>query len=469
MIRFILTSLINCSIIINSCSVKKDPSHREAVHIFNEAWNTGKYELLKTVVHQDYLKREGNLEIIGVQSLVEYIKNYRESYFNLKINYLEELYSSEKAAVNFEIEGTPKESGRKFKAEGIVIFEFKNGKIIGDHSVFDQVSALSQQGYKLEPQELNRQRILFDTDANNELDDQHALAYLLFSGNDFDVEGITVNKTKNGGDIDSHYAEAKRILQLCGLDHKINIYKGASESFDEIKKDIKSSNFDGADAVNFIISKAKESNNRKLILLPVGKLTNIALALLKEPSIMDNIRIVWLGSNYPEPGEYNQEDDPTALQYILNSKVDFEIVLVRYDKPSGTDAVKAYLKDIRTIMPGLGPKLTKPIIGRDGIEYFNFGDYSVSLFEKIEEFDDGYDQGYNQARALFDMAAVAIIKNSSWAVATEIASPFLINGKWIERPQNRRKITIWHDFNKDEIMKNFYYTMENYILVSNSN
>ena len=183
---------------------------------------------------------------------------------------------------------------------------------------------------------------------------------------------------------------------------------------------------------------------------------------------MDNIRIVWLGSNYPEPGEYNQEDDPTALQYILDSKVDFEIVLVRYDEPSGTDAVKAYLKDIKTIMPGLGPKIKKPVIGRDGDEYLNFGDYSVSLFEKIEEFDDGYDQGYNQARALFDMAAVAIIKNSSWAIATEIASPSLRKGKWIERPQNDRKIIIWHDFNKEEIMKNFYYTMENHILVSNS-
>ena len=469
MIRFIRSSLIIFSLIINGCSVKKDPSHREVVHIFNEAWNTGKYELLETAVHQDYLKREGNLEINGIKSLVEYIKNYRESYVNIKINYLEELYSAEKAAVNFEIEGTPKKSGRKFKAEGIVIFQFKNGKIIGDHSVFDQVSALSQQGYKLEPQELNKQRILFDTDANNELDDQHALAYLLFSGNDFDVEGITVNKTKNGGDIDSHYNEAKRILQLCGIDQKINIFKGASGSFDEIKKDIKNPNFDGADAVNFIISKAKESNNRKLILLPVGKLTNIALALLREPSIMDNIRIVWLGSNYPESGEYNQEDDPTALQYILDSKVNFEIVLVRYDRPSGTDAVKAYLKDIRTIMPGLGPKITKPVIGRDGIEYLNFGDYSVSLFEKIEDFDDGYDQGYNQARALFDMAAVAIIKNSSWAIATEIASPFLKQSKWIERPQNDRKIIIWHDFNKDEIMKNFYYTMKNHVLVSNSN
>ena len=44
-------------------------------------------------------------------------------------------------------------------------------------------------------------RVLVDTDANNELDDQHALAYLLFNGRSFDVEGITVNTTRGGGDI----------------------------------------------------------------------------------------------------------------------------------------------------------------------------------------------------------------------------------------------------------------------------
>src|SRR4029453_2741022 len=41
-----------------------------------------------------------------------------------------------------------------------------------------------------------RLRGLVDTDANNELDDQHALAYLLFNGRSFDVEGITVNATR---------------------------------------------------------------------------------------------------------------------------------------------------------------------------------------------------------------------------------------------------------------------------------
>ena len=46
-------------------------------------------------------------------------------------------------------------------------------------------------------------RVLLDTDANNEIDDQHAIAYLLLSGDRFILEGITVNRTNNGGDITS--------------------------------------------------------------------------------------------------------------------------------------------------------------------------------------------------------------------------------------------------------------------------
>ena len=60
----------------------------------------------------------------------------------------------------------------------------------------------------------------------------------------------------------------------------------------------------------------------------------------------------------------------------------------------------------------------------------------------IEEFDDGFDEGYDQARALFDMAAVAIVKNPSWAIPTQIPSPELIDGVWKDRPENPRKITL---------------------------
>ena len=62
-----------------------------------------------------------------------------------------------------------------------------------------------------------RIRVILDTDANNELDDQHAIAYLLFNGQVFDVEGITVNRTRGGGDIQSQYAEALRVVQLCNF------------------------------------------------------------------------------------------------------------------------------------------------------------------------------------------------------------------------------------------------------------
>ena len=76
--------------------------------------------------------------------------------------------------------------------------------------------------------------VIFDTDANNELDDQHALAYLLFSGDHFKVDGITVNATYNGGEIDAQFAEAERVLNLCHPEGNIPLIKGANGDFEEI-------------------------------------------------------------------------------------------------------------------------------------------------------------------------------------------------------------------------------------------
>jgi hypothetical protein len=152
------------------------------------------------------------------------------------------------------------------------------------------------------------------------------------------------------------------------------------------------------------------------------------------------------------------------LQYVLDAKVDFEIVLVRYNKPSGTDAVRALLSEIEEKMPGKGPTVSEPVTGRHGNEFTNFGDYSVSLFENIEKY-----HGDPPSRALFDMAAVAIVKNSSWAIPTKIPCPEFVNGTWIERPDNSRKITIWENFNKESIMHDFYSSMEDYVLVTATN
>jgi len=301
-------------------------------------------------------------------------------------------------------------------------------------------------------------RVILDTDANNELDDQHAIAYMLLNGQAFDVEGLTVNRTNNGGDINEQAAEAERIVKLCGLYPELQVHKGASGSFNEIKDRLDASDFDGAEAVNLIIKRSLVESDRKLVLLPVGKLTNIALALKKAPEISAKVKIVWLGSNYPNPGEYNQVNDEPALNYILNSDVEFEIALVRYAEPSGTDAVRVTPEDIKRNMPGKGPRASAPITGRHGGAFSTFGDYSVNLFEHIDLHGDP------PSRALFDMAAVAIVKNPDWATAKSIPAPILKNSKWQDRPDNPRKIVLWENFDSKRIIDDFYDTMDNYVL-----
>jgi len=314
----------------------------------------------------------------------------------------------------------------------------------------------NRQQQNREEQNLERQRIplIFDTDANNELDDQHALTYLLLNRDTFRVLGITVNATLYGGGIDGHYKEAERILTLCGLRGEIPILKGAEGKFREIREHIDSSRFDGFEAVSFIIEQAGRERQEPLLVIAVGKLTNLALALEKDPSLTGRIRIVWLGSNYPEPGEYNQDNDTAALNYLLETEVPFNMVTVRGGKSSGTAAVKVSQKEINERMPGLGPHIGEPVTGRHGGRFGNFGDYSVNLFENI-----GY-EGEARERSLFDMAAVAIVKNPSWASSKVIPAPLLVNNRWVERPDNQRTITIWENFHRDEIIADFFHTLE---------
>jgi purine nucleosidase len=320
------------------------------------------------------------------------------------------------------------------------------------------VCLLAASGAAFAQPNAERIRVILDTDANNELDDQHAIAYLLFNGDVFDVEAITVNRTRAGGGVDQHLAEAKRVVRLCGLDSQIPVLLGADKSFEEIRGQLDRPDFDGAEAVNFIIERAKAADNRRLVLLPVGKLTNIALALEKDPSIIPKVRVVWLGSNYPKRGEYNKENDVGSLNYILDTEVEFEIATVRYGQPSGTDAVRATLEEVRKIMPGKGPKVSPPVKGRHGGEFSTFGDYSVNLFENIRL------HGNPPSRALFDMAAVAIVKNPAWATAVEMPAPILQEKGWTERPDNPRKIVLWENFDRKAIMADFYDRMENYQL-----
>ena len=296
--------------------------------------------------------------------------------------------------------------------------------------------------------------VIFDTDANNELDDQHALAYLLLNRETFDVAGVTVNATWSGGPVEEHYLEADRVIRLCNLKGTIPLYRGADGDFNEIAGTISEMPYDGSDAVEFMIREAQKERSQPLVILAVGKLTNVALAVKKEPEIAKQIRLVWLGSNYPEPGEYNQDNDTVAMNYLLDTGVPFEMVTVRYGRPSGTAAVAVTQREVNERMPGLGPAAHEPVTGRHGGTFSCFGAYSVSLFEPIPYSDD------SRSRALFDMAAVAIVKNPGWADSVHIPAPILHENRWVDRPRNGRRIAVWENFMREEILSDFFLTLE---------
>lgn len=301
-------------------------------------------------------------------------------------------------------------------------------------------------GSKKEPAKLP---VIFDTDTNNEVDDQHALAYLLFNDSVFDIKGVTVNATFNGGDIDEHYREAVQVLKMCtGLD-SIPVLKGANASFTDIKDSVSRPFFDGSDAVQFIIDQAKLADST-LTIIAVGKLTNVALAILKAPEIQSKLRVVWLGSNYPEPGEYNQDNDTVAMNYVLNQSVLFEMVTVRGGKSTGSAVVHATQTEIHEKMTGRGFKVSQPVTGRYGIAYDRFGDYSVNLFDSSGMY------GNPPGRSLFDLVAVAVQKNNQWGERQTIPAPILVNNQWVERPENRRKIIVWENFKADSILSDFF-------------
>ena len=307
---------------------------------------------------------------------------------------------------------------------------------------------------------LSKIRVLLDTDANNEIDDQHAIAYVLLSGDKFILEGITVNRTNNGGDIHEQAKEAERIIKLCDMEDKISVTLGASASFSEIRSKVMNPVFDGSDAIDLVIERAHRNASQILTILAIGKLTNVALAIKKDPTIVSKIKVVWLGSNYPLPGEYNLESDSESMNFVIASGVLFEIAVVRYKEKSGTTAVTVTPQDLERNIVGNGPNVDKPIIGRNGGEFFNFGDYSFNLLDNVYLFGDP------PSRPLYDMAAVAIIKNPEWAEKKEIPSMLYKDGAWHAEPDLVTNLYIYEDFDKEKILEDFFSSVKNYIKVA---
>lgn len=160
-------------------------------------------------------------------------------------------------------------------------------------------------------------RVIIDTDAGCECDDQYAIIHTLMTAK-AQVCGIIAEQygVAAGNTMIESYKEVINLCQMGGFD-TVMVYKGAEEAMAN-ENDMKQ-----ASGIDFLIDEAMAEDQRPLFVLCQGALTNVASALLKCPDICSRIVLVVVGGiNYPYGGyEFNTMNDYHAFNVVMNSDV----------------------------------------------------------------------------------------------------------------------------------------------------
>jgi purine nucleosidase len=163
--------------------------------------------------------------------------------------------------------------------------------------------------------------VILSTDVGNEIDDQWAVAYMLANPQTFNVLGIVSSHAPSLPDPSAHYTYLvlkDEVENRMGMVVHPPLFEGSSVALKDEKTPIENP------GVTFIIDASKSfSSDNPLTILMIGTATDIASAILEDPTITKRIRIVAMAfTSWPDGGnEYNVANDVKAWQVILNSDV----------------------------------------------------------------------------------------------------------------------------------------------------
>lgn len=297
-----------------------------------------------------------------------------------------------------------------------------------DTNEFERVNSWKEIYNKLSNKKIN---VILDTDTYNECDDQFALAYLIKSQDMFNIEAITVSpyshKERNETVMSGREKSYNEILKICkwlNFDSTNKVFKGAKDyicnGYDEIN-----------DAVNKIIDVVLK--NDKTYILGIGAITNIALAIKKEPKIIDRIEIIWLGGNeieYKDNLEYNFKQDIEAVKIVFDSTVKMTILPCRN-----------VVSDLRIDITELKSKLD------------NRKELNKYLIERF--YNDGY-HGIQETRVIWDISVIAYMINKNWFETEKISCPNIKEDSSYELTDNRHSITFVTKLDRDRIYEDLF-------------
>ena len=166
-------------------------------------------------------------------------------------------------------------------------------------------------------------RVIIDTDAACEADDLFAIVQALLSPK-LIVKGILAEHFNERDSVQRSFDEIMTILEC--MDMEIPVYMGEEDPIDKVGWPQTA-----CEAADFIIEEALKEDSMPLYILCQGAITNLAVALHKNPAIKDKIRVIWIGTHGTQKRkapfrEFNAGNDITAANYVLESGTEIWLV-----------------------------------------------------------------------------------------------------------------------------------------------
>ena len=162
--------------------------------------------------------------------------------------------------------------------------------------------------------------VILSTDVGNEIDDQWAITYMLVNPA-FNVQGIISAHAPSLPDPSAHFTYevlVDVVERHLGMAIHPPLFEGSSLPLLNARTPSPNS------SVDFILQTSKSfSKDNRLVLLTIGAATDVASAILLDPTLADRVEVVAMGFQSLSKGgkEYNVENDPKAWQVVLDSDV----------------------------------------------------------------------------------------------------------------------------------------------------
>ena len=175
-------------------------------------------------------------------------------------------------------------------------------------------------------EDLRRRRVIINTDAKNEADDQFAIVHALLSET-LDVRGLVAahfGSRRSDRSMAESREEIDLLLDLLQLDHEVPVANGAPHQLPDEATPVDSP------GARLIIDEAHREGDGPLYLAFLGPLTDMASALLLDPSIAErDLVVIWIGGHHyydptapPEPKvEFNLGNDIAAANVVMASSL----------------------------------------------------------------------------------------------------------------------------------------------------